>query len=288
MLSNSELFISMCKNKPFTEWYDLYPYVSSTFYTPFEKAFQIEPHYNFVSFTWPWLPMTCVLFYFLMVRYGPLWMEHRERVACTRPLACWNFAMSLFSFMGAMRMVPQLLYLLSTLTLRETICKPACLTYGQGASGFWTVLFVYSKVLELGDTMFLVLRKNRLMFLHWYHHATVLLYCWHSLAYMSTVGLYFIAMNYSVHAVMYGYYFLQSVGKVPSWFRPELITIAQIAQMIVGVMLCVGSVVYSNDGKPCAISNQSTMAGLIMYGSYMVLFIDFFVKRFLWKMGKKS
>lgn len=45
-------------------------------------------------------------------------------------------------------------------------------------SGFWTTMFVLSKVPELGDTIFIVLRKQPLIFLHWYHHATVLVYSW--------------------------------------------------------------------------------------------------------------
>lgn len=34
--------------------------------------------------------------------------------------------------------------------------------------GFWTWLFVLSKLPELGDTIFIVLRKQPLIFLHWY------------------------------------------------------------------------------------------------------------------------
>lgn len=45
-------------------------------------------------------------------------------------------------------------------------------------SGFWSTMFVLSKVPELGDTLFIVLRKQPLIFLHWYHHATVLVYSW--------------------------------------------------------------------------------------------------------------
>ncbi|CAN0512742.1 unnamed protein product [Discosporangium mesarthrocarpum] len=52
---------------------------------------------------------------------------------------------------------------------------------------------------ELGDTFFIVLRKKPLIFLHWYHHVTVLLYCWHSYYEQTTYGLYFICMNYTVH-----------------------------------------------------------------------------------------
>lgn len=32
---------------------------------------------------------------------------------------------------------------------------------------------------EFGDTWLLVLKKKPIIFLHWYHHMTVLLYSWH-------------------------------------------------------------------------------------------------------------
>ena len=56
---------------------------------------------------------------------------------------------------------------------------------------------------ELLDTLFLLLRKSPVILLHWYHHATVLLYCWHAYSVRIGTGLWFAAMNYSVHALMY-------------------------------------------------------------------------------------
>ena len=46
--------------------------------------------------------------------------------------------------------------------------------------GFFVALFIYSKVFELVDTLWLTLRKAPVIFLHWYHHVTVPLDCSHS------------------------------------------------------------------------------------------------------------
>lgn len=97
--------------------------------------------------------------------------------------------------------------------------KCSFLVHAFGAeAGFWVCLFIFSKYLELIDTVFLVMRKRKVRFLHWYHHFSVLLYCWHAYTWEMPTGLYFAAMNYTVHAVMYFYYFLSGVlKKPPDW-----------------------------------------------------------------------
>lgn len=45
--------------------------------------------------------------------------------------------------------------------------------------------------------MFIILRKRSLSFLHWYHHATVLLYTWDAFVVEQPPGIYFCAMNYT-------------------------------------------------------------------------------------------
>lgn len=44
--------------------------------------------------------------------------------------------------------------------------------YNNGACGLWVGLFIYSKIPELLDTVFLVLQKKRVIFLAWFHHTT--------------------------------------------------------------------------------------------------------------------
>lgn len=128
--------------------------------------------------------------------------------------------------------------------------------------------------------MFIVLRKQKLIFLHWYHHITVLLYTWYT--YKDTVagGGWFMTMNYTVHSFMYSYYTLRAAGiQVP---RPcaMFITITQILQMIMGTLVNV--LVYKwMQGGTCASTPENIFWCTLMYFSYLILFCSFFYKSYL-------
>ena len=53
--------------------------------------------------------------------------------------------------------------------ISDSISKFSITSYVEvdRVSGFWSSLFVLSKVPELGDTIFIILRKQQLKFLHW-------------------------------------------------------------------------------------------------------------------------
>lgn len=178
------------------------------------------------------------------------------------------------------RTVPHLLWNWYQHGYKYTMCEPASSAYGMGAAGFWTMLFVFSKVPELFDTFFLLIRKRPVIFLHWYHHITVLLYAWYSYGERSAAGLWFIAMNYTVHSVMYFYYFLAAINVRVRWGL--LVTILQISQMFVGVMVCIAVYYFQavDTSAPCHVSPAGYTAGLIMYGSYLVLFVLFAINRY--------
>merc|ERR1719253_1290894 len=187
-----------------------------------------------------------------------------------------------------MRTVPHLVYNLYAFSFEDTLCKPPTFMYGLGATGMWVQLFIFSKIPELFDTLFIVLRKKPLIFLHWYHHITVLLFCWHSYVTHSTTGLYFATMNYSVHFIMYGYYFLIVYKWVPKWFPPGIITIAQISQMVVGVAVTVYSIYLLKTRRDCSVSSENLLAGGLMYFSYFLLFVHFAIERYFLKPRRKK
>lgn len=152
-----------------------------------------------------------------------------------------------------------------------------------GRPGLWTWLFVLSKLVELGDTIFVVLRKQKLIFLHWYHHITVMSYAWYFYANTHTIGGWYAWMNYLVHSFMYSYYTVCASGY---WRPPKmvsiLITLLQLLQMVGGLTINLYIVynIYFTSGFYCdgvADASYSPCGwGAAMYGSYFVLFVHFF------------
>lgn len=129
-------------------------------------------------------------------------------------LVCvWNWFLSVFSTFGVVATWRCISLRLMDRGFEGTVCGSS-LFMSQGLEGAAMMLFIYSKLFELLDTFFLIAKKVDVIFLHWYHHVTVLLYCWHSYAARIPSGIWFAAMNYFVHAVMYGYFAMTQVRAV--------------------------------------------------------------------------
>ncbi len=272
------------------------PWVRNTFgFTDWEIDYDSEPVLNWMKNNNYMLPiLSCVAYVLFVFVIGPKIVEIRGKpFGLNGPLALWNLLLSVFSFWGASRTVPHLFWRLANETFEDTVCRSPHVAFGGGATGVAVQFFCLSKIPELIDTVFLVLKKKPVIFLHWYHHITVLLYCWNSYVTESAAGLYFCAMNYCVHALMYFYFFLMAIQMVPKWFNPFILTAFQISQMVVGTSVVGACIYYHYYGtktyqfqpnivgtRKCNNLESNLIAGGIMYASYLYLFCEFAVKRF--------
>jgi elongation of very long chain fatty acids protein 6 len=150
-----------------------------------------------------------------------------------------------------------------------------------GASGLWTLVFVLSKISELVDTLFIVLRKQKLIFLHYYHHATVLSLAFFTYSELTASGRWFQAMNYPIHAIMYSYYALKALKiRVPN-FISKLVTSLQLLQMIIGCYINFYAYYLKKENGACALSYEHATASLIIYFSYFIMFAWFFMNSYI-------
>lgn len=217
--------------------------------------------------------------YMVLVFGGQYLMQSRQRFELRGVLSVWNTALAAFSIMGACRTAPEFLHTLTHHGLYQSVCVPSFINQDK-VSGFWTYMFVLSKLPELGDTLFIVLRKQPLIFLHWYHHITVLLYSWFSYTEYTSSARWFIVMNYCVHAVMYSYYALRSMGYSPPRFFAMFITTLQLLQMVIGCAINIWAYNILKHAE-CHISAINVRLSIAMYFSYFVLFARFFYKAYL-------
>ena len=215
-------------------------------------------------------------------------MEKRPAYDLQYVLAFWNFLLSTFSFIGVCRTVPfAIATFLSLPTYNQLICDNGQ-RFFEGPTGLWAWLFMWSKLPELIDTLFIIIRKKPLGFLHWYHHVTVLSYCWLAYYQKTGSGIIFLTMNYTVHSIMYAYYCMSALKCVPKSFPSQIITVAQIAQMVAGTHATVVTCLAVYYDEKCDISMEMCVCGAVMYGSYLYLFLEFFVNRFIFKKASKS
>jgi elongation of very long chain fatty acids protein 6 len=222
-----------------------------------------------------WIPICTVMLYMVFLVVGPFMMKHRPPMRAKRALFLWNGSLSLFSFCGSIRTVPVLYAYVMSTSMTDIICRPTAVWIGTGPTGLWVMLFAASKFPELTDTVFLVIRKKSIPFLHWFHHAVTLLYSWHACAHPTNYVLSFVTMNYCVHSVMYAYYALMIINKKPAWLSPLFITAGQITQMFVGMCIQMSAGYWYLHPRQCDVNGYNVLCGGLMYSIYLYLFIKF-------------
>jgi len=254
-------------------------------YFEFEKCFDSVKVLKWVEVN-PAYPVMAVVIYAFCIYSGKRWMENRTAFDWKYVMAAWNLLLCAFSFGCMIRVIPHMMHNLALGEPRDFLCISPEDTYGYGSTGLWISMFVFSKFAELLDTVFIVAHKKPLLLLHWYHHISVLLWSWYAFVTRTPSSVIFLALNASVHTLMYGYYFLMTMKLKPSWLKPKVITVVQLVQMAIGFCATAASSYYANtqtEEKPCNIRDGSLVPCYAMYISYFGLFLHFFAKRYAQK-----
>jgi len=201
-------------------------------------------------------------------------------------LIWWNLGLASYSMLMLAGLIRGLIALFRTHGFNEWLCDGDLSWYSSPGLVLCSHLFCLSKIPELIDTAFLVLRGKEVIFLHWYHHISVLLYCWY-VTQVHYPATHFAAINAFVHSIMYYYYFRRAQGIKPKF--DKMVTLIQLTQMALG--LAFSSLFFHAHFKNPACNGGATVArtGLLytsfavtggMYLSYFVLFAIFYIHRY--------
>ena len=248
-------------------------------FSTIEQRFLEERAVQWMDRHW-WLSVYASAVYLLLVHAGKWWMRDKLPWSLRKPLVMWNASLAVFSILGTATLLPPFASALAGEGVGFSVCQRIVLGTAHPPRNLWAFLFVLFKMVELGDTAFVVLRKTPLSFLHWYHHITVMVYCWVYYTARPGVANWFILLNFLVHSVMYSYYTVRACGyRVPTGVM-QLVTSLQLSQFLVGIAANLLAYRMQASGEECVLNDSLFYFGLGMYGSYFVLFANFFYQRY--------
>lgn len=150
---------------------------------------------------------------------------------------------------------------------------------------WWVVVYYGCKLLDFGDTLFIVLGKKtrQLSLLHLWHHGSIVpLFAW-----ILTVGqgagtlCALPLLNSLVHVLMYSHYFITSMFTFKNmWWKP-IVTAAQMGHhSVLIVAMCISS--FTNEDFDPRVGFWGTLWGVSILG----LFAKFYVDSYMVKSSK--
>ncbi|KAI8149602.1 GNS1/SUR4 family-domain-containing protein [Fennellomyces sp. T-0311] len=222
---------------------------------------------------------TCIT-YFVVIFGGRYLMTNLPAQRFQYLFQFHNFLLTLVSGALLALMVEQLFPMVYNHGLLYAVCNQDAWTQQLELLYYLNYLVKYW---ELFDTVFLVVKKKKLEFLHYYHHSLTMVLCFSQLGGRTSVSWVPITLNLTVHVLMYYYYFRTAAGAKIWWKR--YLTTMQITQFIIdlfAVYFC--SYTYfaytywphlPNMGS-CAGTETSALFGCALLSSYLFLFINFY------------
>ncbi|XP_052890171.1 elongation of very long chain fatty acids protein AAEL008004-like [Anopheles moucheti] len=216
---------------------------------------------------------------YFVLRYGPRHMANRKPYNVLHMIKAYNLFQMAANVMLFLRICYNVFILYDNFSFR---CQP--IDYTRSKAGMDEVYFSYAyfwlKLFDLADTIFFVLRKKQshVSFLHVYHHSFMVVTTYCALVFVPGGHVLLLGLwNTLVHAIMYFYYFLTSLGAQSSsvWWKKYL-TRLQLTQFIHLAF---------HFGRPLVCGNCNFPTFWLWYGFLQAiivlgLFLDFYIKTY--------
>uniref|UniRef100_A0A914Y1A1 Elongation of very long chain fatty acids protein n=1 Tax=Panagrolaimus superbus TaxID=310955 RepID=A0A914Y1A1_9BILA len=232
--------------------------------------------------------LKAVGFYLVSIFGIKYFMKDRKPFGLEQPLIIWNVILSTFSLLGFLFITPTLFNVIRKNDLHVyTYTHITELQTGKVA-GYWTFLWVVSKIPEFVDTFFIVLRKKPLMFMHWYHHALTGYYAFVNFSEDNAHMIWIVWANYLIHFCMYGYYMLRALHfRIPPQVA-QTITLAQMVQFLISLASMAHlTVLHYTTTQHLAFTFRGIAIASFMLSTYFVLWLRFYNISYLQAGGKK-
>lgn len=222
-------------------------------------------------------------------------MKNREPISLKGLFIFHNLILSFGSIVLFVLIMENIIPVILDKGLHFSICDGSIFENGILECAYY--INYWFKFYELFDTLFLVLSKKPVQFLHWYHHSLTAVLCHLQLQGNTAVQWVPMSVNLFVHIFMYYYYARVSMG-ANIWWKKYMTTL-QITQFLIdlaAVYYCtfyrLGQTYYPEltGGVTCHGTEGAAIFGCALLSSYLLLFIQFFQKTYSNKAsaGKKK
>lgn len=236
--------------------------------------------------------VSMVLIYMILIMGGRQIMRDQPAFKLNTLFKIHNFFLTLVSGCLLVLFMEQIIPSLWKHGLFKNICSSP--GWSQPLVTLYYINYLI-KFYELLDTVFLVLKKKPLTFLHCYHHPATAVLCWTQLAGSTPISWLPITLNLFVHVVMYWYYFQSARGIRVAW--KEWITRFQIAQFVIDLgFVYYGTYSYIVDLRwphlphigTCDGAPWAAITGDLILLSYLILFISFYLATYRKQTSRKA
>ncbi|XP_003746876.1 elongation of very long chain fatty acids protein 7 [Galendromus occidentalis] len=218
------------------------------------------------------------LYLCVVCSWGPRFMRDRRPFSLTGATRIYNLLQILASMAFAVKIAHHFYFRMG----QPFLCSPPDRREDSLTLELLDITFYYwcLRVIDFLDTVFFILRKKQrqITFLHIFHHVMVVCVSWASAIYgLTNLVIFTLCLNSCVHAIMYAYYFLSTLGPAVQkhlWWKKHL-TKVQIVQFV--LMIAHLSVpMFRNCGYPSSIiyTWQATI------GAILILFLNFYIRSY--------